>query len=408
MNLVSLKTFIEPAAKAVRSASSLCGLLACLLVWASRGSCATYPPKPLSVSQTRFYFSPYNTYSDGTGRLLGNNIREGSSYAMWVNPGAYFKTAFTGTSAILNIELTGPSGGQLPKVRWSIDGGPFVTTQLQHDRNAIPLASGLAPGSHSILFVYSASDANMNRWQEPVEGIKIYSILLDPGGTLVELDRSVAQRPKNIVFFGDSITEGAWVLGNSDRRISGKYVDWVSYSDAFLAWPRAVAAALDAEYGVCAFGGTSWIKPTNPFVPELPQSWHLYFADHSRLSDGKLLPRPDYVIVNMGTNDGDKDTSTAVASWLRQVRSAVDPKTAIVVIIPFGQMNKRWIDAALSSVGDLYVYKVDLGPQWADGLAKYGRGSFVSFDGLHPNAEATAEFAAALTAAIVRATEIEK
>jgi lysophospholipase L1-like esterase len=224
----------------------------------------------------------------------------------------------------------------------------------------------------------------------------------------VALDRSVVQRPENIVFFGDSITEGAWVLGNSNRRISGKYVDWVSYSDAFLAWPRAVAAALDAEYGVCAFGGTSWIKPTHPFVPELPQSWHLYFEDHSRLSDGKVLPRPDYVIVNMGTNDGDRNTSSAVESWLRQMRSAVGPKTAIVVIIPFGQMNRRWIDAALAGVGDSYVYKIDLGPQWAVGLAKYGQGSFLSYDGLHPSAEATAEYAAAVAAAIVHVTENAK
>lgn len=383
----------------------LCLLFVYLLLEHGPACFAVSPPVVATVSDEAFYFSPYNTYSDGTGRLLANNVHEKSTYAFWVNPGSYFKTMFTGTSALLDIEMTGSPNGQPTKMRWSIDGAPFITLQLAAGRKSIQLATGLESGIHSVLFVLSASDANLNRWSESVEGIKIYGITLDPGSSLRSPASSVALRPKKIIFFGDSITEGAWVLGNSDRRVSGRYADWVIYSDALLAWPRAVAAALNAEYGTCAFGGTGWIKAAKPFVPSLSESWDFYFDDHTRLVDGKLLPNPDYVIVNMGTNDGNRSTSAAIESWLRQIRHAVNRKVPIVVIVPFGQMDRDMITAAFSKIHDRHLHKIDLGSQWAYGLSHYGHSSFRSFDGLHPNASVTAEYAAAIAAAIVQATQ---
>lgn len=392
-------TFLSPLA----CSFSLPWLLMCFLLGPNQMGFAVSSPTIATVSEEAFYFSPYNTYSDGVGRLLANNIHEKSNYALWVNPGSYFKTMFTGTSAVLNTDVTGSSNGQSPKVCWSIDGHPFITLQLHAGSNAIQLAKKLEPGTHSIFFLLSASDANLNRWREPVAGLKIYGISLDPGGTLRPPALSIALRPKKIIFFGDSITEGAWVLGNSDRRISGRYIDWVRYADALLAWPRAVATALDAEYGTCAFGGTGWVKAATPFVPALPESWQFYFDGHSRLTDGQLFPNPDYVIVNMGTNDGDRPTSAAIESWLKQIRHAVGQNVPIIIIIPFGQMNRNMITAALSKVRDRHIHKIDLGPQWAYGLSHYGYSSFTSFDGLHPNADATAGYAAAVVAAIVRA-----
>jgi hypothetical protein len=182
-------------------------------------------------------------------------------------------------------------------------------------------------------------------------------------------------------------------------------VDWVDYADASLAWPRPVAAALDAEYGVCVFGGTSWINPATPFVPPLPESWQYYFSDHPRVISGKLRPTPDYVIVNMGTNDGTKQTATAIRSWLKQIRAAVRPRTDIVVVVPFGGINRSSIETALIGLKKRHTYRIALGMQATYGLNQFGHPSLVSFDGLHPSATATAEYAARV---VQRITQVRR
>jgi lysophospholipase L1-like esterase len=40
------------------------------------------------------------------------------------------------------------------------------------------------------------------------------------------------------------------------------------------------------------------------------------------------------------------------------------------------------------------MHIVDLGPEWSKGLASYGHPSLYSFDGLHPNLEASGLYAA--------------
>jgi len=74
-------------------------------------------------------------------------------------------------------------------------------------------------------------------------------------------------------------------------------------------------------------------------LPPLPQSWDRYDAATSRLTDGLLLPEPDYVFCCMGTNDfeGDgpqrrqMDITAAYTNWLKSVRKAC-PKTRVFCV----------------------------------------------------------------------------
>jgi hypothetical protein len=102
----------------------------------------------------------------------------------------------------------------------------------------------------------------------------------------------------------------------------------------------------------------------------------------------------------MGTNDGNRDTSQAAAKWLAAIRSAVGRKTPVVVIIPFGQQNRDSLQRAIGAVRDPFVFKVDLGPRWAQGLDHYGQPSLVAFDGLHPRAVVSGLYAALVAAAV--------
>lgn len=178
-------------------------------------------------------------------------------------------------------------------------------------------------------------------------------------------------------------------MGNSDKRIDGRWVEWVAHSDATQAWPFYLAELRKAEYGVIASGGMSWLRPSHSGIPALPQSWDQHYKDHPR----DFHPAPDEVYINMGTNDGTKDTTAAVTQFLQDLLPVLKKQTQVQVIIPFGQMNREPLTKAVAGVADPRIKIIDLGPNAAQGLTKYGIPTPVSPDGLHPNAAAHREFA---------------
>jgi hypothetical protein len=300
------------------------------------------------------YLSPYNTTAQGE----------------WIYPGAYLKTTFTGTSATLHFHTAGYQGAA-PKFRWSADGQPLQTAQATA---TLPLANGLSNGSHSLVVYLAASDANYDRWHTPTQIVRLKALELDDGAS-VKPPRGLAK--KHVVFFGDAVTESAWNLGDSYRVVYKQWVDWVQHSDATQAWPFHQAQRMQVEYGVIGSGGMSWLRPSHSNIPPLPESWRWHKKGYAR--QGR--PAPDMVIVNIGANDGVRDTSPAVNQRLREVREQF-PKAKIVLLIPFGRQNK----SELMSAAGPGVQVIDLGPNYAEGLDKYGVGSATSFDGLHPNA----------------------
>lgn len=357
-------------------------------------SLCLFPAELIPVTSPAIYFSPYNTDSDGNGPVGPNNVRTGSTRASWIYAGAYLKTRFTGSSASLRIDIRSMNpAGAPPKFRWTVDGGPMQTTQAAASATTLDLANGLPPGTHTLQLFLAATDANYDRWQKPEQVVHIEGLLLDEGATAMAPEHIASRRA---IFFGDSITEGAWVLGNSNRVVNRKYVDWVAHSDATQAWPRYLAEVLDVEFGLCGSGGMSWLRGSHAGIPALPESWRFHYKDRPR----SFTPAPDFVFVNMGTNDGPRDTAAAAAQWLRDVRQAIPAPAEIVVIVPFAQTGKAHLEQAAQSAGDKHVQVVDLGPRWSRGIRKYGTPTLESHDGLHPNVEANGLFAALLAAAL--------
>lgn len=307
----------------------------------------------IQILHPSIYLSPYNTTSQGE----------------WIYPGAYLKTTFTGTSATLHFDTAGYQGGA-PKFRWSVDGQPLQTAQATA---TLPLAKGLRKGAHSLIVYLAATDANYDRWNGPGQIVRLRALELDDGAK-VRRPRGLAR--KRVVFFGDSITEGAWNLGDSYRVVDKKWVDWVKHSDATQSWPYYLARSLGVEYGVIGSGGMSWLRPSHSNIPPLPESWRWHYKGQMR----RWREKPDMVVVNMGTNDGERDTTATMAQWLGEARKEW-PRARIVLLIPFGQQNKGRLLAA----ADRDVEVIDLGPAFAVGLNKYGAESATSFDGLHPN-----------------------
>jgi lysophospholipase L1-like esterase len=320
-------------------------------------------------TDTNWYFSPYNVYSDGAGSMQSNNIRASSTLATWVNCGAYFKMRFSGTSAVLNISSAHAGMG----LRWSIDNGAQQSYSTSGGDTSVTLATGLAGGNHTVVLWQSATPEDAARWvgNPPVQSLTITSMTLDNGASTSALSGSVetALRVKNILFYGDSITEGFKNLGASFGLAS---------QDAAYTWADATAQGFLGEYGNCAFDGQSWTT-TQGNVPAFPSTWDLYFTAKSRLFTGKLSPIPDYVFICMGRNDS-ASCQSAATTWLANIRAACNPTTPVFVVVPFVGTQQANLTAAVAAAADPYVYLIDIvssGGQLISGLRW-------SSDGVHP------------------------
>lgn len=350
------------------------------------------PPPPngkaIAVNSTDLFFSPYNWY------------RNGATYAETTQPGAYIRLGFTGRNAWLSLDLTplvGVPTSSWPKIRWQIDGGAPRNHQITIYDRYIRLSGGsLGPGSHFVTVAMVADDMLQDRWVLPAETVRITGMVLDPDGASVPS----TPRPRQMVFLGDSITEGI--------RTESDVEDWYRDNDGTHAYTAACAAALNAEFGVIGTPGQGWtVAPSsNPgSVPALPGSWSDYFHGSPRV----FSPPPDYVVAMEGTNDvfaaaDPNRVSRAVQDWLGNVRSAL-PTSRIFLTVEFGGFERDAVTAGFhayqATAHDASTYLIDLGPSAQTGLTGFVKGGTAqSYDGVHPNAAMSQVLGQQLAAAI--------
>jgi lysophospholipase L1-like esterase len=163
-------------------------------------------------------------------------------------------------------------------------------------------------------------------------------------------------------------------------------------NNARVTWFPVVATALDCEYGQLGSGGQGMLKPMA--LPPLPQSWDRFDAAASRLTDGRLVPEPDYVFCCMGTNDfqgegperKQMDITAAYLAWLVSVRKACPTARVFCVTPPLG-WHTREVTAAVASrnrAGDRRVYLIDTTPR-RSGFGDKNAATQLAPDGCHPS-----------------------
>lgn len=353
----------------------------------------------INVTDTNIFFSPYNWFSNGSGTMQSNNILPGSTYAQTVNPGAYIKMGFSGTSISVNIDPSNLVAGDVsaslyPTLYYTVDSGTAQTHLITATDGIVSLKSGLASGNHTLqLWFKSTNNENIDRWNTPTNLVKIDGFLATSSVTPTLFS-------KRAIFYGDSITEGVRVNSNTG-------VETVD-SDATRDYAENVAFGLSAEYGNIGFGAQGLQYPTGLFGGNVPmmynatdasQSWNKYYAGTSRLAGGLFVPAPDYIFCNMGTNDGSHSINTAtfqaaVTSWLQAVRAAA-PNAKIFWILPFGNFYSTYIQNGVTNAADHNVFVINIGVPIA-GLTETTGASWLSFDGTHPTAQGHARFASAI------------
>jgi lysophospholipase L1-like esterase len=329
--------------------------------------------------------SPYNWYTSA------------SSYILAVNPGAYWKVNFGGTSVGVTVDVSALVSGsvaakQYPQLSWVIDGGSQSTAQLTSSSTTVSLGSSLSAGSHTLQVWCFSTDAYTARWAAGESSCKITAMVLDTGQAL----SAATLNAKRMIIFGDSITEGAWILGNTTDLTNYSLYEVGNYSYA-----DQVALDLGVEYGKASFGGQSWMNTFNSDIPPLPNTWNYYFGTNSRLYGvSQFSPLPDYMMVNMGTNDSAVSITT-VQSWLQSIRNAAGINCKMFVLVDFRQTQAANIIAGFQAYKkasmDGYAFLINLG---SSGVTYSTTVPTYSYDGAHPNAAGHAALAPLIYLAI--------
>jgi len=353
------------------------------------------------VNDPNWYWTEYNW------------AKNGSSSVHTANPGAYFKVGFTGTSVALNFDETSSPNAAFMNIWYSIDDAKFTQVGVPVQVvGSLGFGKGLANGSHLLeVYVYNSQQGD-DRWVGPACSFKITGLVLDPGATTIK----PSLRSKRLIAYGDSITEGVQALCQSGGDLGS--------NAAINTWAFSLAAALDAEISVVAFGRLGWTISGNGGVPpvftpgnDAQSSWNKIDSKAAR----SFSPNPDYIVIAHGTNDGgvctpsandglngrsDADVSASVTGWLVAQRAAA-PSTRIVVIIPFGGFCLNAITTGLNNYktqapSDNNVFLVNLGAAGARGLSAFNGGTQEACDGIHPLTVRDGQLGAMLAGAILR------
>ena len=289
---------------------------------------------------------------------------------------------------------------------------------------------------HTLRLYVESSVQQLDRWGDgphrpPACALRLRALTLPAGATAVP----TPPRPRRLLVFGCSITEGV-----SATVVAGERCGDLLTNAASATWARAMADALDADYGAVGFGRQGWRVGGNGGVPcfhrpdsdggasadaAAEASWRWLWAGVPRElgsgggggggggsgggsngGGGGMRP-PEAVLVLHGTNDGlnggkSDEVSEAVASWLAEARATLGPTPHLIICVPFGgfggaeHLPRGALPAGLARyqrrAADGRAHLIDLGGDAAEGLSEFRivRGRYAptaeSCDGIHPSA----------------------
>lgn len=260
-----------------------------------------------------------------------------AAMAKTINAGAYFRVNVIGSPAsiALKFDMSNVSG-PVPKLTWEIDGWVRQTVDLAATVNiAIPADNSWS--KHLLTVTVEATSETVDRWNTQASAVKLAGI--DTTGTAAP----PARRPLKILALGDSITEGVRTLNRTAEYDTAR-------NSSRLAWSSQLGPLLDAECGVVGFGATGITKGGSGGAPALSGFWNTqWFNGPSR---GVLGDPPDYILINMGTNDPDATDITAAYTALLNSMLIATTSTRIFCTVPFEGSHREEILAATRGCSD--------------------------------------------------------
>jgi hypothetical protein len=278
----------------------------------------------ITTSVTTSSSTSNNVLTNGTSNVLFSpyNWDIGASSAKTINPGAYFKTLFTGSTCVLNFDMTNITS-PVPQISYLVDGvGGWTTVNIAASVTiAVPNTTSAwnNKGGHVLEVVFKSSYLSGNRWTPQAAALVLTGIVLDAGATIA----AMTAKPLRGLFFGDSITEGI-------RTMDGTYTNDMDRANSRIAWAYQAGLILGAEMGIVGFGSQGWTNVGSAGVPAFSDAYSLQYSGVAR----SFSPAPDFIAINHGTNDSVDVTSTAT-TVLNALLAATPDATKIIVFRPF-------------------------------------------------------------------------
>jgi hypothetical protein len=354
----------------------------------------------ISVTNSALFWSPGN-WDHLTSGTFGVSVDTMQATAA----GAYLKFQVSGTVnlslGIDNATNSGFPSGDMPTVRYSINGAAFTDVQLGPGQATLGLSSSLSTGSTYSVEVYFKASSSTNGYADvwgssgvsPTNVLRINSIGLDSGGSV----SAPTLRTKRSLHFGDSMT-------------AGEHVNPDGSDDATQSWVPIMAQAFNAEYGQIAYGGQGWTVAGGSNAAAFMTAYNLYSVGRARSFSGL-----DYIFIHHGGNDARSSVSGSTIqsdcqTMLGNLRTACGSATIIFVVTPpQGSYNANLaaaVTAYKTATGDANAYAIDataLFPSTAFTLT-FGTTTEWTYDGVHPLIFGHARLGAAYAALAKTAT----
>jgi GDSL-like Lipase/Acylhydrolase family len=340
-------------------------------------------------------FSPYNWLP------VSNGIQTSDA-------GAYLKFKFNGTQANLNVDTSNQTS--FPLLDVFVD-GKQIGDQLwlkNITNGQVKLFAGNA-GNHEVTVYFRRRELYDDKnpavvaikqqdWLTDAEHWRVTGVEVSGGKGFL---RNTFAHSKTAVFFGDSITEGYAQYFDPKAppdKPSTITTPTIRNSVSYKTYAAQLGELLNVDYGQISWSGAGWVQPTTiTGNPPILDSWLRY--NGSSTVQRAFKPQPDYVFVNLGTNDGAFNITDTVTSWLTKARQTI-PGAEIFVITPFNQSKVTEISQAITryqtlNPTDLKIHNLDLGAEGARGLGAISIPT-LSQDQIHPTIDRSQQLAGLL------------
>lgn len=299
----------------------------------------------IAMDNAALIYSPYNwVVTSGT--------------ASTVCSGAYFRTIFSGTSVALATN-TANNGAPYSQLWARIDNDSWIQLTLSAGNPVLSIATGLQNRNHLVEVIVKSTSETLTRWISTSSTmVTITGIVLDAGASVT----APARRTKNILVFGDSITEGVRAKNNTATNDTDR-------NDVLGDYSYALTTAVDAEVGIVGFGGSGINQSGSGGYPALTSAYNFISYGVAR----SFSPAPDLVVYLEGQNDSTNITGgfeTVVQGIL-----AAAPYSKHLLLSPLSQNRSSDIQAAVLALANPNVIFQDT-TGWFN--------SSNSSDGLHP------------------------
>lgn len=338
----------------------------------------------LLLLATLFPLATLRAEDDRLIEVSDPNLLAGLSPFNWIHTkdgihssvgGASLNLQFTGTKNVaLRVDSSAirvAKASRFPLIAWSVNGGPVVTHQLTAEETSISISKNSQDPKIEIFIKGFSPFEDRFHGDVPTNAVTIRGFTVDAGASI-----AVAKSmPKIWWNIGDSILSGDAAAYTKDQ---GRPPDdlWAASNDAHASYGYLLAKHFGYRESRLAFGGYAWTGGggNNPNVATLIDQ---LTSTTTRLTEGKLQPSPDIVLINLGENA--RPPADQVISALEKIRLRCQATTKIIVMIPISGRVRNEVSMAVKAYqgksNDKRCYLVDL-----------GKIDFETADGQHPTA----------------------